>query len=68
MVAPLYRAEVFAVLTKLSLEVRCDGLNLEASLPELVAINAALIHRKIDNLAPYEDDIRRAVDRLFTGF
>jgi len=27
-----------------------------------------MLHRKIDNLAAYEDDIRRAIDRLFTGF
>ena len=67
-VAPLYRAETFDVLTKLSVEIRCDGLDLVASMPEMVAISAALLHRKVDNLAAYEDDIRRAVDRLFTGF
>jgi toxin CcdB len=67
-VAPLYRTEAFDVLTKLSVEVRCDGLDLVVSIPELVAISTAMLHRKIDSLAAYEDDIRRAIDRLFTGF
>jgi hypothetical protein len=34
----------------------------------LVAINSAKLGRKVANLAVYEDDIRRAIDRLFTGF
>jgi toxin CcdB len=67
-VAPLYRAEAFDVLTKLSVEVRCDDLDLVVSIPELGAISTAMLHRKINNLAAYEDDIPRAVDRLFTGF
>lgn len=67
-VAPVYRTETFDVLTKLSIEVRCDDLDLVVCIPELVAIGTAMLHRKIDNLAAYEDDIRRAIDRLFTGF
>jgi hypothetical protein len=67
-VAPLYRIETFDLLTKLCVEVRCDDLDLIASIPELAAIGAAMLHRKVANLAAYEDDIRRAVDRLFTGF
>jgi hypothetical protein len=67
-VAPLYRTEAFDLLTKLCVEVRCEDLDLVASIPELVAINSANLGRKVANLAVYEDDIHRAIDRLFTGF
>lgn len=67
-VAPVYRRETFEVLTKLSVAVESRGHSLVVSIPELVAINIALLHRRSGSLAEHEDAIRRALDRLFTGF
>jgi toxin CcdB len=58
----------FEGLTKLTVDVHCEGFDLVVSLPQLAAINDASLRRKVANLAAYEDDIRRALDRLFTGF
>jgi toxin CcdB len=38
------------------------------SISGMAAVRRANLRRKITSLAAYEDDIRRAVDRLFTGF
>jgi len=67
-VAPLYHVASFEGLTKLTVDVHCEGFDLVVSLPQLAAINDASLRRKVANLAAYEDDIRRALDRLFTGF
>ena len=34
----------------------------------LAAISSARLKRRIGSLLAHEDDIRRALDRLFTGF
>lgn len=68
MVAPLYRREVFPVLTRLTVEVESDGQDLIVSIPELVALSSSLLHKKVGSLVEREDAIRRALDRLFTGF
>lgn len=34
----------------------------------LAAINSTRLKRRIGSLLPYEEDVRRAIDRLFTGF
>ena len=66
--APLYHAAGFDGLTRLTVEVACEGFDLIISLPQLAAINEALLKRRVTNLAAHEDEIRRALDRLFTGF
>lgn len=66
--APVYRRELFEAFSKLSVEVEHNGHALVVSIPELVAISATLLHRRADSLAEHEDAIRRALDRLFTGF
>lgn len=68
MVAPLYHREVFPVLTRLTVKVESDGQDLIVSIPELVALSSSLLHRKVGSLVEHEDAIRRALDRLFTGF
>lgn len=65
--APLYHAAGFVGLTRLTVEVACEGFDLVISLPQLAAINEASLKRRVTNLA-HEDEIRRALDRLFTGF
>ena len=67
-VAPLYHADGFEGLTKLTVDVECEGFDLVVSLPQLAAINDASLKRKVANLSAHEDEIRRALDRLFTGF
>jgi len=67
-VAPLYHREVFPVLTRLTVKVESDGQDLIVSIPELVALSSSLLHRKVGSLVEHEDAIRRALDRLFTGF
>ncbi|WP_419254788.1 CcdB family protein [Caulobacter sp. ErkDOM-YI] len=67
-VAPLYHPADLEGLTKLTVEVVCDGIDLVISLPQLAAINATSLHHKVANLATDEDDIRSALDRLFIGF
>lgn len=57
-----------AVLTKVSLTILHDRQTYILMLSELGAIGrppAAVVR---GSLVAYEDDIRRALDRLFTGF
>jgi toxin CcdB len=67
-VAPLYRREIAQALTRLTVDVESAGQDLTVSIPELVALSSTLLHKKVGSLAEHEDDIRRALDRLFTGF
>ena len=67
-VAPVYQPEAFQAFTKLSVEVEHQGRALVVSIPELVAISGALLHRRAGSLVQHEDAICRALDRLFTGF
>jgi len=67
-VAPVYRRDVFEAFARLSVEVESHGHALVVSIPELVAVSATLLHRRSGELRAYEDAIRRALDRLFTGF
>jgi hypothetical protein len=67
-IAPVYRAEIAERFTKLTVDVALDAGAFVVSIPELVAISEARLRGKITDLLAYEDDIRRAVDRLFTGF
>jgi hypothetical protein len=63
---PLYRREVFEAFTRLTVEVESGGQDLTISIPERVAVSSTLLHKKVGNLL--EHAIRRALDRLFTGF
>ncbi len=48
--------------------MKLDEQNLIASIPELAAINNRSLRTKTGTAVAYEDQIRRALDRLFTGF
>jgi toxin CcdB len=67
-VAPVYRAEAAERLTKLSVDVYLEDQDLVILLPELASINAAVLRSKRGDFLSYEDDIRSALNRLFTGF
>ena len=52
----------------LEIGVEVQGQRLVLVVSELFSITASRLRSRAENLAPYEDAIRRALDRLFTGF
>jgi toxin CcdB len=68
LVAPLLEMGKDALLTKVSLGVQFDGASFILMLSEIGAIDRRAAFRSLGSLVSYEDDIRRALDRLFTGF
>ena len=68
LVAPLLRMAPAAMLTRVSLSVKHDGQSFILTASELGAIDRRAAGAVRGSLAAYEDDIRRALDRLFTGF
>ena len=67
-VAPLYRSDAADLLTHVTVDVRFEEQDLVASIPELAAINNRSLRKKAGTAITYEDELRRALDRLFTGF
>ena len=65
-VTPLYRANAAELLTLSTVDVRFDDSDLVASVPELAAINNRSLRNKAGTAIAYEDEFRRALDRLFT--
>ncbi|KRA57681.1 hypothetical protein ASD79_15280 [Caulobacter sp. Root655] len=55
-------------LTDFEIPIAWDDRSLLISVAGMAAIRSADLRRGITSLAAHEDDIRRAVDRLFTGF
>lgn len=66
-VAPLVN-DGQATVGTLEVDVALEGQRLILVVSELAGIEGRALSRKIGSLAAYEDDIRRALDRLFTGF
>ena len=52
----------------LDIPVTVEGRELHIAISELGNIPSAPLRRVVADLAAHEDDIRRALDRLFTGF
>ncbi len=67
-VAPLIPDDGRSTYTGASIEVEFNGGRFVVSVPELVALNRSDLRRNAGNLIAHEDAIRRALDRLFTGF
>ena len=68
LVAPLLGMALTAVLTRVSLTVVHERQTYILMLSELGAIRRPAATSVRGSLLSYEDDIRRALDRLFTGF
>lgn len=68
LVAPLFQMAPAAILTKVSIPVRHGEFSYILMLSELGAIDRRRAGVVRGSLVAYEDDIRRALDRLFTGF
>lgn len=68
LVAPLLKMPRQAVLTRVSLRVEFEREPFVLLLSEIGAIDRRPPTHAVGTLTRYEDDIRRAIDRLFTGF
>ena len=66
-VAPLVNDST-AIVAELEVPVIVDDQPLVAVLTELAGVQGRTLKRRVGSLLLYEDDIRRALDRLFTGF
>lgn len=66
-VAPLH-ASAIERLSGLCIEVEVAEQSTVLVVSELANIPAERLRWRVGTLARYEDDIRRALDRLFTGF
>jgi CcdB protein. len=66
-VAPLINDARYQV-PELELVFDVEGEHLTLSMMELSVLRARDLKTRTGSLAAHEDDIRRALDRLFTGF
>jgi toxin CcdB len=67
-IAPLMRLEQSVRASKVLVEVEFEGEGLVMNAAFLSNIEHRELGRSRGSLAAHEDDIRRALDRLFTGF
>ena len=68
LVAPLIIADAHSAYSEVSVQVKVMGSDFSLTLTELSSLKVSLLREAIGSLTTYEDDIRRALDRLFTGF
>ena len=68
LIAPLVREPSTGDFSRVSVEVIVDREILHLSLAEMAPILRSELKRPLGDLCSHEDDIRRALDRLFTGF
>ena len=68
LIAPLIREHRSGDFTRVSVPVELNDEALYLSLAEMAPIARSALKRTAGNLLSFEDDIRRALDRLFTGF
>jgi len=68
LIAPLICEQRSGDFTRVSVSVTHAGATLYLALAEMAPILRAELNRPVANLRAHEDDIRRALDRLFTGF
>ena len=66
-VAPLVNDSQLAV-SGFEIPVKVDHESFVVVLTELAGVQGRSLRRKTGSLLAHEDDIRRALDRLFTGF
>jgi toxin CcdB len=68
LIAPLVRTPPIGLLTKVSVPARFADEVLMVSVAEMTPIIRTALGEKRGSLLNLEDEIRRALDRLFTGF
>jgi toxin CcdB len=52
----------------LELDIEMNGEPLVLVISEFAGVEGQALRRRVGSLGAHEDDIRRALDRLFTGF
>jgi toxin CcdB len=67
-IAPLLVDDSRSAYSYTSARILFDGQRYILSAAEMVAIDATTLGRSIGNLVDHEDAIRRAMERVFTGF
>jgi toxin CcdB len=67
-VAPLLLDDGRSAYTETSVIVLFEGVQYVASIAELAAIDARRLQQPVGSLRDHEDALRRALDRVFTGF
>ena len=68
LVAPMFRAEQRTAYSYVSVALSFQGEALVVSLAEMAAIDMQSLRETLGDLRDHEDDIRRALGRVFTGF
>lgn len=68
LIAPIVREARTSDFTRVSVEVSMDGETMHISLAEMAPILRSALKTSVGDLSAHEDEIRRALDRLFTGF
>ena len=68
LIAPLIRERDSGDFTRVSVAIDFADERLDLSLAEMAPISRSALKRPLGDLRHREDDIRRALDRLFTGF
>lgn len=68
LVAPMIRVTPGDQFTRVSVGVAFQSEDLMLSLPEMAPLPRKTLGPILGDLREYEDDIRRALDRVFTGF
>lgn len=66
-VAPVFARRKTA-MSGVEIRVNVDGADLLIVLTGLAAVRTGSLKQRQGSLLAHEDDIRRAIDRLFTGF
>ena len=67
-VAPLLRGQDRLAYTEVSVRIQFSDQDLLLSLAELVVVEGRSLTRLRGDVRFHEDAIRRALDRVFTGF
>jgi len=67
-IAPLLRPAERPAYADVSVPLRFADQDLVLSLAELVTVDRATLRRARGTLLEHEDEIRRALERVFTGF
>ena len=67
-VAPMLKGRVASTPSQVAVPVVFDGTDYLLDVSLLANVDRGDLRRPAGSLLSYEDDIRRALDRLFTGF
>jgi toxin CcdB len=67
-IAPMVRENPTRNYTRTSARIAFQGEDLMVSVAELVAVDERQLQGNVGSVAEHEDEIRRAIDAVFTGF